>query len=262
MKKEMEEFELRLAEALRGSVLPMDEVLRYVEAVPGKRLRPRLVFLTASLFGEINDATRRTALFVELLHTATLIHDDVVDGSDTRRGRPSVNAHWDNQVAVLAGDYLLAKAIRLLSDPEDHLILKEMLDVAMGMSEGELLQNGELRVENGELRVENGELYLEIITRKTARLIQACCVCGALSVTGEKMELVGTFGIYLGLLFQMRDDILDADDPATAALAERLLPEYLDKALKALDALAPYINNKEAFSSLRELTVFCATRNH
>lgn len=255
MKKEMEEFELRFAEALRGSVLPMDEVLRYVEAAPGKRLRPRLVFLTASLFGEINDATRRTALFVELLHTATLIHDDVVDGSDTRRGRPSVNAHWDNQVAVLAGDYLLAKAMRLLSNPEDHLILQQMLDVAMSMSEGELLQNGELRVENG-------ELYLEIITRKTARLIQACCVCGALSVTGEKTELVGNYGINLGLMFQMRDDILDADNPSTAALAERLLPEYLDKALKALNAMVPYINNKEAFSSLRELTVFCATRNH
>ena len=266
MKKEMEDFERRFAELMRGSVLPMDAVLRYVGAVPGKRLRPQLVFLTAKLFGEVNESTCRTALFVELLHTATLIHDDVVDTSDTRRGQPSVNAQWDNKTAVLAGDYLLAKAMRLLSNPEDRLILNEMLDVAMSMSEGELMQNGE---RNGEalneakrVKTENGELYLDIITLKTARLIQACCVGGALSVTGEKMKLVGDFGIDFGLLFQMRDDILDHDNPETTALAERLLPEYLKKTISDLDALAPYAVHQEALVSLREWTVFCATRNH
>ena len=259
MKNEMEDFELRFAEALSGSVLPMDEVLRYVEAARGKRLRPRLVLLTASLFGEINDTTRRTALFVEMLHTATLVHDDVVDGSDTRRGQPSVNARWNSRVAVLAGDHLLAKAIRLLSNPEDHLILKEMLDVAMMMSEGELLQ---FRVESLELREGAVKTYLDIITRKTALLLRACCVGGALSVgaSQEVIDKIGEFGLNFGLVFQMRDDILDHDSEETTALAEQLIPEYLDKTLKALDALAPYTINKEALSSLRELAVFCATR--
>jgi len=245
MKREMEEFESRFAEALRGSVLPMDEVLRYVEAAPGKRLRPWLVFLSARLFGEINDTTRRTALFVELLHTATLIHDDVVDGSDTRRGQPSVNARWNSQVAVLAGDYLLAKAMRLLSNPEDHLILKEMLDVAMKMSEGELLQNGKRRTENG-------KLYLEIITRKTARLIQACCVCGAMSVNSSLLTSLplADFGLNYGLVFQMRDDI---DDGENVDMAKALLPVYQEKALKALEALEPMVSDKEALASLRTL---------
>ncbi len=247
MKREMEEFESRFAEALRGSVLPMDEVLRYVEAAPGKRLRPWLVFLSARLFGEINDTTRRTALFVELLHTATLIHDDVVDGSDMRRGQPSVNARWNSQVAVLAGDYLLAKAMRLLSNPEDHLILKEMLDVAMKMSEGELLQNGKRRTENG-------KLYLEIITRKTARLIQACCVCGAMSVNSllpSSCSLpLADFGLNYGLVFQMRDDI---DDGENVDMAKALLPVYQEKALKALEALELVVSDKEALESLRTL---------
>ncbi len=247
MKREMEEFESRFAEALRGSVLPMDEVLRYVEAAPGKRLRPWLVFLSARLFGEINDTTRRTALFVELLHTATLIHDDVVDRSDMRRGQPSVNARWNSQVAVLAGDYLLAKAMRLLSNPEDHLILKEMLDVAMKMSEGELLQNGKRRTENG-------KLYLEIITRKTARLIQACCVCGGMSVNSllpSSCSLpLADFGLNYGLVFQMRDDI---DDGENVDMAKALLPVYQEKALKALEALELVVSDKEALESLRTL---------
>lgn len=247
MKREMEEFESRFAEALRGSVLPMDEVLRYVEAAPGKRLRPWLVFLSARLFGEINDTTRRTALFVELLHTATLIHDDVVDRSDMRRGQPSVNARWNSQVAVLAGDYLLAKAMRLLSNPEDHLILKEMLDVAMKMSEGELLQNGKWKTESG-------KMYLDIVTRKTARLIQACCVCGAMSVNSllpSSCSLpLADFGLNYGLVFQMRDDI---DDGENVDMAKALLPVYQEKALKALEALELVVSDKEALESLRTL---------
>ena len=184
MKQEMELFERHFAEALSGAVLPMDEIMRCVGAVAGKRLRPSLVFMSAQLFGEVNESTRRTALFVELLHTASLIHDDVVDESDTRRGQPSVNARWNNKAAVLAGDYLLSKAICLLSDPSDHLILKEMLDVAMAMSEGELMQ---LKVKRG--ATETTEAYLDIITRKTARLIQACCTCGALSVVNANFPL-------------------------------------------------------------------------
>ena len=257
-------------EAMSSEVVPMDEIMAYVASAKGKRLRPTLVFLSAKLFGEINETTRRTALFAEMLHTATLIHDDVVDGSNVRRGQDSVNAHWDNKTAVLAGDYLLAKAMKLLSDPADHLILKEMLGAVLAMSEGEMLQNAEFGIRNSEYGCQknNSEFYLNVIERKTARLIRACCVGGALSVIPTNFPLstfhfplFSDFGLSLGMVFQMRDDILDADNPEITALAEQLLPEYLDKTLKALDALKPHIINQEALASLRELTMFCATRN-
>ena len=187
MKKEMEQFEVAFKEALSSDVVPLDEVLGYVAGVKGKRLRPTLVFLSARLFGEVNESTRRTALFVELLHTATLIHDDVVDSAGMRRGQPSVNARWDNKTAVLAGDYLLSRAMMCLSHPDDNKILREMLHVAMTMTEGELLQSGKMngvsphRPKGG--KAERGKYYLDVIERKTARLIRACCVGGALSVT-------------------------------------------------------------------------------
>lgn len=259
MKKEMESFEKRFAELLTGSVLPMDAVMRHVGAVRGKRLRPRLVFQSARLFGEVNETTRRTALFVELLHTATLIHDDVVDESDTRRGQASVNDRFGNKTAVLAGDYLLSKAMMLLSNPEDHRILKEMLGVAMAMSEGELLQ---LRGESLEVRDKDVQNYLEIISRKTARLIRACCVGGAMSVgaSEEILGRIGDLGLNLGLIFQIRDDILDHDSPETMALAERLLPEYLDQTMHSLEALAPVVNHPEVLDAFKELTLFCAQR--
>lgn len=255
MKNEMAYFERRFSEALSGSVVPMDSVLHHVGAVAGKRLRPRLVFLSAQLFGEVNESTWRTALYVELLHTATLIHDDVVDESDMRRGQASVNARWNNRVAVLAGDYLLAKAMMLLSNPEDHLILKEMLDTTLAMSEGEVMQSEAWNSESGEQKTGNKERYLEIITRKTAMLFRACCVGGALSVNSSlpttHSSLLTDFGLHFGRVFQMRDDILDNDAPETTALAKQLLPEYLDHALNALDALEPYVKNKEVLSSLR-----------
>lgn len=248
MEKELERFEQAFAAVMASDVAPMDDMMRYTAAVRGKRLRPRLVLLSARLFGDVNDVTRRTALFVELFHTATLIHDDVVDASDTRRGQASLNARFDSRSAVLAGDYLLAKAMAQLSQPSDHVILREMLSVAMSMSEGELLQAAPRRGD-----------YLNIIERKTARLIRACCVGGALSVhaPSDVINKVGDFGLNLGLVFQMRDDILDNEN---TLLAQQLLPEYLDKALKALDALTPFAKDKDAQNALRELTVFCAER--
>ena len=211
---------------------------------------------------------------MELFHTATLIHDDVVDGSDIRRGQASVNARWDSRAAVLAGDYLLAKAMAQLSEPSDHPILKEMLNVAMAMSEGELLQAASPLGDASSVTAESLQptaspsgdassvTYMEVIERKTARLIRACCVGGALSVgaSSDAINIIGDFGLNLGLVFQMRDDILDNDDSTAAALARQLLPEYLDKALKALDTLAPYTKDKEAQHALRELTLFCAER--
>ena len=320
MENEMKEFERVFMDALKGTTVPMDTVLAHVAAAKGKRLRPRLVFLSARLFGEINDSTRRTAQFVEMLHTATLIHDDVIDESDIRRGQATVNALWGNTTAVLSGDYLLSKAMRILSNPVDLQILQEMLSTVMMMLEGEMMQNGKRRTENGERRTGNdypvrgsisvetdGEKpdypvrdsisvetdgeesdypvrglisverktenrttnYLDIIERKTARLICSSCVGGAMSVISEesedrskKLELISNYGLNLGLVFQMRDDILDDDDHENTLIAQQLLPEYLKKALNALDALTPFVTDEEALASLRKLTVFCAERNH
>ena len=257
----MELFEAEFAKVMSCETLPMDKVVRYVAGPKGKRLRPLLVFQTAKLLGGINDATRRTALFVELVHTATLVHDDVVDGSKMRRGQPSVNERWDNMTAVLAGDYLLSKAMLVLSDPADHQILVEMLETALAMSEGELMQ---LRGERLEVKGESEAVqdYLEIITRKTARLIRACCVGGALSVGASQalIDKVGDFGLNLGLVFQMRDDIMDNDNPVVTALAEQLLPEYLDKTLKSLSILESMVEKGPAFDELKALAVFCAER--
>ena len=254
MEKEMERFEAAFAKAMSSPIAPMDTVLRYVAEAKGKRLRPTLVFLTAKLFGEINDATRRAALFVELIHTATLIHDDVVDGSDMRRGKATVNARWNNTTAVLCGDHLLSKAVLVLSDPMDHQILVEMLHAALDMSEGELMQ-----VKGERLEVRGEKDYLNIIMRKTARLIESCCVGGAMSVgaSAEEVALVRSFGLNLGLVFQMRDDILDADDPQQVALAKTLLPEYLERCLKTLEGLPA----SESLEQLKALAVFCAERN-
>ncbi|MBP5796994.1 MAG: polyprenyl synthetase family protein [Bacteroidales bacterium] len=265
MENEMKEFERVFLDSLKGTTVPMDTVLGHVAAAKGKRLRPRLVFLSALLFGDINDSTRRTAQFVEMLHTATLIHDDVIDESDIRRGQATVNAVWGNTTAVLSGDYLLTKAMKILSNPVDLEILQDMLSTVMMMVEGEVLQSGKWSVESGNTESK----YLEIIERKTARLIRSCCVGGAMSVLSEKtedrrqkIEGVGEFGLNLGLVFQMRDDILDDDDHENTVIAERLLPQYLDKALKSLDALAPWVKDRDVLTRLRELTVFCAERNH
>ena len=266
MEKEMKEFERIFLDSLKGTTVPMDTVLRHVAAAKGKRLRPKLVFLSAMLFGDINDSTRRTAQFVEMLHTATLIHDDVIDESDIRRGQATVNAIWGNTTAVLSGDYLLTKAMKILSNPVDLQILQEMLSTVMLMVEGEMLQYKIQKQEDNGMK--GAEFYLEVIERKTARLIRSCCVGGAMSVLDEnsedrskKLELTGDFGLNLGLVFQMRDDILDDDDHENTLMAQRLLPEYLEKALKALEALTPFVRNQETLASLRNLTVFCAERN-
>lgn len=223
-------FERKFAAVMSSPTLPMDEVLRYVREGKGKRLRPKLVFMAAKLFGEVNESTWRTALFVELLHTATLVHDDVVDASDERRGQPSVNAKWDNKTAVLCGDHLLSKAMLVLSDPADNKILVEMLNTALAMSEGELMQNRRQETEDGK------EEYLSIIERKTARLMKACCIGGALSVgaTQEQVAAVGEFGLNYGMMFQLRDDIADDEN---VALAKALLPLYEEKTWGTLKTL-------------------------
>ena len=266
IRAELAQFEVFFEQTMKAETEPMDGIMHYVQESRGKRLRPILVLLSAKLFGEVNERTLRAATFVEMMHSATLIHDDVVDDADQRRGKASVKAQFGNHSAVLAGDYLLAKAILLLSHPSDSPLLTEMLRTAAAMSEGELMQgtvglsyhgsrNGN-RIESGCHDVTALQTqYLDIITRKTATLLRSCCVAGALSVdaTQEQVQQMADFGINFGILFQLRDDMLDGEN---VEQAQALLPVYYEKALQALEGFPP----TEITETLRDLTVFCAER--
>ena len=269
---DLAQFEAFFAQTLQAETEPMNAIMHYVSETKGKRLRPLLVLLSAKLFGDINEQTLRAATFVEMVHNATLIHDDVVDDADLRRDKASVKAQFGNLSAVLTGDYLLAKAMLLLTHPDDHAILQEMLRTTAAMSEGELMQSCPCHSEPCEgidtltLQVRydmpsQGEAnlwathYLDIITRKTALLMRSCCVAGALSVnaTKEQIQYIADFGLNFGILFQLRDDLLDSEN---TELAQALSPEYLQKTLDSLK----YFPASETLEALRILTLFCASR--
>ena len=240
---ELAQFEAFFEKTLNADTEPMNAIMQYVCQTHGKRLRPLFFFFFFFFFGEVNEQTLRAAAFVEMVHNATLIHDDVVDDDDQRRGQASVKAHFGNLSAVLSGDYLLAKAMLLLMEPGDRAILQEMLRTTAAMSEGELMQSTRPLD------------YLNIITRKTALLMRSCCAAGALSVnaTTEQVQQIADFGLNFGILFQLRDDLLDGENEEQAQI---LLPVYYEKALKALEGFAP----SEITKALRDLTVFCAER--
>ena len=249
---ELQLFEAFFRQTLKAETEPMNSIMQYVLDSRGKRLRPILVLLSAKLFGEINEQTLRAATFVEMIHSATLIHDDVVDNDVQRRGRASVKARFGNLSAVLAGDFLLAKAMLLLSHPDDYAILQEMLRTTAAMSEGELMQN---IFADCVPQLEKTTKYLDIITRKTARLMRSCCAAGAMSVeaTPEQVQHIADFGLNFGILFQLRDDMLDSENTEQAKV---LLPEYLQKTSDTLK----HFPESETLEALRNLTVFCAER--
>ena len=247
---ELAVFEAFFEKSLKADTEPMNSIMHYVGATKGKRLRPILVLLSAKLLGEVNEKTLRAATFVEMVHSATLIHDDVVDGSDLRRGQASVKMQFGDLSAVLSGDYLLSKAILLIANDTD--ILNEMLRTTAAMSEGELMQS---IVTDCVSQSENPAKYLDIITRKTALLMRSCCVAGAFSVNAneEQIRQMADFGLNFGILFQLRDDILDGEN---TEIAQDLLPVYLEKTLVALRSF-PF---SETLKVMNELTVFCAER--
>ena len=251
---ELQKFEAQLSQFYAAAPEPLADVMGYLSESKGKRIRPALVFLSAKLLGEANGTTCRTALFVELLHTATLLHDDVVDGDEVRRGRPSANARFGNMQAVLTGDYLLAKAVQLIAQPADHLVMEEMMQTAIAMGEGELLQMRSPTTALGEKE------YLDVVTRKTAMLMRSCCVGGALSVGADKVQVsrLAEFGLNLGIVFQMRDDILDGDQPECVYFAKQLISSYVDKALKSLNGLP----ENETMQAMKDLLTFCAEREY
>ncbi len=203
---ELDLFDEYFRKAMTSKVAFVDMVARYIVKQKGKRIRPALTLLTAKACGAINESSYRGAALVEILHTATLIHDDVVDDADTRRGFPSINAVWKNKIAVLMGDYMLAKGLLLSLDNDDFLFLKIISDAVRRMSEAEILQIAKSR----QLDIDE-ETYLKIISDKTASLISTCCQIGAASVTRdvEVLNRIREFGEHIGMVFQIRDDLLD-----------------------------------------------------
>ncbi len=206
IKRELETFQSHFRKSMRSRVGLVDIVARYVVAQKGKRIRPILVLLSAGVSGGINERTYRAATLVEILHTATLIHDDVVDDADTRRGLASVNAIWKNKVSVLMGDYLLARGLLLSLDHDDFPFLKIISTAVKRMSEGEILQIEKTR----HLNIDE-KTYFKIISDKTASLLATCCELGAASATesGEMRKRLREFGENIGIAFQIRDDLLD-----------------------------------------------------
>jgi octaprenyl-diphosphate synthase len=199
-------FEEKFKTSMQSSVPLLDRITHYIVKRKGKQIRPMFVFFAASICGGINESTHRGAALVELLHTASLVHDDVVDNSYQRRGFFSINALWKNKIAVLVGDYLLSKGLLLSIDNNDFQLLRIVSDAVKQMSEGELMQIEKVR------RMDIGEpVYYEVIRQKTASLIASCCACGAASAgaSEEVVEKMRLFGEKIGIAFQIKDDMFD-----------------------------------------------------
>ncbi len=206
VKDELQEFEEKFRQAVKSRVSLLDRIMQYIIKRKGKQVRPMFVFLSAKLFGPITESTHRAAALVELLHTATLVHDDVVDESMERRGFFSINALWKNKIAVLVGDYLLSKGLLLSLKNDDFNTLKILSEAVEKMSEGELLQIEKTRKLNL-----SEDVYFEIIRNKTASLLSSACAAGTWSTTmdAEKTEQMKLFGEKAGIAFQIKDDLFD-----------------------------------------------------
>ncbi len=203
---ELEIFQKKFSGILKSKVALIDLITKYILRQKGKKIRPILVLLSAKLCGNLNERTYIAANLVELLHTATLIHDDVVDEAKTRRGLASINAVWKNKAAVLIGDYLLSKGLLISLENREYDFLQTTSEAVKRMSEGELLQIQKARNFDA-----TEETYFKVISDKTASLIKTCCKLGALSAINDKKKIdsLSEFGENLGIAFQLRDDLLD-----------------------------------------------------
>ena len=206
--QEMELFEEKFTQSMYSKVALLNRITHFIVNRKGKQMRPMFVFLVAKLLGEgkVNERTYRGAAVIELIHTATLVHDDVVDDSNKRRGFFSINALWKNKIAVLVGDYLLSKGLLLSIENEDFDLLKIISVAVREMSQGELLQ-----IEKARNLDITEEVYYEIIRQKTATLLAACCALGAQAVDAppKEVEKMHRFGEILGMAFQIKDDLFD-----------------------------------------------------
>ncbi len=206
IKTELEEFDRLFKQSMKSNVVLVDLIAKYIIRQKGKKIRPLLVLLSAKLSGGVSERSYRGAVLVELLHTATLIHDDVVDNADKRRGFWSINAIFKNKAAVLMGDYLLSRGLMIAVEGKDFDFLGVITNAVKRMSEGELLQIQKTR----KLDIDE-ETYFQVISDKTASLLETCCMIGSMS-TSEKTEYhqaMKKFGESIGMAFQIRDDILD-----------------------------------------------------
>jgi len=206
IKEEMNLFEQKFKDSLKSNVSLLDKIMHYIIKRKGKQMRPMFVFLSAKLFSKFEENTYRAASMIELLHTATLVHDDVIDEANFRRGFFSINSIWKNKIAVLVGDFLLSRGLLLAVKNEEFELLKIMSTAVQDMSEGELLQ-----IEKARKLDITEEVYFDIIRQKTASLIAACCASGANSVGQNKeiVEKMRLFGEKAGIAFQIKDDLFD-----------------------------------------------------
>lgn len=252
LREELVVFEKKFREAVKSQAPLLDRIMRFIVNRKGKQLRPMFVFLSAKLCGPVNESTYRAASLVELLHTATLVHDDVVDESLERRGFFSTYALWKNKVSVLVGDYLLAKGLLLSLDHDDFRILQLLSGAVRKMSEGELLQIEKARSLNLDEAV-----YFEIIRNKTASLLASSCAAGAYSSCGDEKltEKLGRFGEAVGIAFQIKDDLFDYGNEQTGK------PSGNDLKEKKLTLPLIYTLNKVDKSLRRELIYIIKNQN-
>ena len=251
IQQHLDAFDEVFRRSIRSNIGLVDLITRYILRQKGKKVRPLLVLLTADLCGGVTQKTYRGATLVEILHTATLIHDDVVDDADTRRGLASINAVWKNKIAVLMGDFLLSKGLLLSLEHDDYHFLKTTSTAVKRMSEGELHQ-----IQKSRKLDMDEETYLKIIGDKTASLLSTCCEIGAASTTDdpEKRRLMREYGENVGIAFQIRDDLLDyigrksiTGKPTGLDLSEKKLTLPLIHAISQ----APHNEGKEIIGMIK-----------
>ncbi len=249
--REMTEFEKKFRDSMKSKVLLLDKIMTYIVKRKGKQMRPLFVFLSAGLAGGIQESTYRGAALIELLHTATLVHDDVVDDAHYRRGFFSINALWKNKIAVLVGDYLLSRGLLLSVEYGDYDLLTIVSNAVREMSEGELLQMEKAR----KLDIDE-EVYYDIIRQKTASLIASCCAVGASSsgTGGAVIEKMRTFGEKVGMAFQIKDDLFDY---GTAEIGKPLGIDIKEKKMTL-----PLIYALSRASVLERKKIIYKIRNH
>ncbi len=249
--REMTEFERKFRASMKSKVLLLDKIMTYIVKRKGKQMRPLFVFLSAGLSGGIRDSTYRGATLIELLHTATLVHDDVVDDAHYRRGFFSINALWKNKIAVLVGDYLLSRGLLLSVEHGDYDLLTIVSNAVREMSEGELLQMEKAR----KLDIDE-EVYYDIIKQKTASLIASCCAVGASSsgTDEEGIEKMRLFGEKVGMAFQIKDDLFDY---GTAEIGKPLGIDIKEKKMTL-----PLIHALNQTSVLERKKIIYKIRNH
>lgn len=242
--KELDEFELRFRESMKSKAPLLDRITHYIVTRKGKQMRPMFVFLSAKLCGELNEATYVAASLVEILHTATLVHDDVVDDSYQRRGFFSVNALWKNKIAVLVGDYLLSKGLLLSIESNQFQLLHILSNTIREMSEGELLQLEKAR----RLDIQE-DIYFDIIRGKTASLIASACACGASTTTNDEalIKHIKLMGEKIGIAFQIKDDLFDYEE------AEVGKPRGIDIKERKMTLPLIYTLNKVSRSDKRKI---------